>query len=460
MYVDIASVDPDDYEVVVAGSGLAAFALSSRLSAAGKRVLILESGEDQFEAQLQDDYTRMYGRGHFDGAHWPAHWVRALGGTSAVWSGWCAPLTERNLAKWPLRRAEVEPYYRLAAAYLRRSETFLTFSAPFLPGFTYRPMSLGLALRLAREPELFERMGSVRVALRTTLVALQPTSDRRAVAALSLHRPEAPVQRLTLRPDQAVVLAAGGLGNAQILLNSRSDTSAAVGNENDQVGRYLMEHPHMHDCARIVAPASLRLPAPPPGFGRSADIVAPDDATYARIGGLDVALGFAEGPVDSDDPVERFLAARMAGRTTAFDLTVRAEMPPEPANRLERGEGTDPAGLPRLRALCYIGTEAFRAVDLCLEALGAALVASGPARLRIISDRLVDRVGGGGHIMGTTRMGRRPQSSVVDPDCRVHGYRNLFVAGSSVFPAGGYANPTLTLMALAARLGDRVGKGL
>ena len=60
------------------------------------------------------------------------------------------------------------------------------------------------------------------------------------------------------------------------------------------------------------------------------------------------------------------------------------------------------------------------------------------------------------HHMGTTRMGTDPSTSVVDPDCRVHGIDNLYVAGSSVFPASGYANPTLTIIALALRLGDHL----
>ena len=46
---------------------------------------------------------------------------------------------------------------------------------------------------------------------------------------------------------------------------------------------------------------------------------------------------------------------------------------------------------------------------------------------------------------------------MVDTDCRVHGTQNVYVAGSSVFPSGaGWANPTLTLLALAVRLGDHL----
>ena len=58
--------------------------------------------------------------------------------------------------------------------------------------------------------------------------------------------------------------------------------------------------------------------------------------------------------------------------------------------------------------------------------------------------------------MGTTRMDPDPRRGVVDADARVHGVANLFVAGASIFPTGGAAPPTLTIVALALRLADRV----
>ena len=60
------------------------------------------------------------------------------------------------------------------------------------------------------------------------------------------------------------------------------------------------------------------------------------------------------------------------------------------------------------------------------------------------------------HHMGTTRMSDDPRAGVVDRDCRVHGVRNLYVAGSSVFPSAGHANPTLTIVALALRLAEHL----
>jgi len=58
--------------------------------------------------------------------------------------------------------------------------------------------------------------------------------------------------------------------------------------------------------------------------------------------------------------------------------------------------------------------------------------------------------------MGGTRMSADPATGVVDADCRVHGYDNLYVAGSSVFPTGGWANPTLTIIALSLRLAEHL----
>ena len=58
--------------------------------------------------------------------------------------------------------------------------------------------------------------------------------------------------------------------------------------------------------------------------------------------------------------------------------------------------------------------------------------------------------------MGTTRMHRDAKKGVVDENSRIHGVSNLFIAGPSVFPTGGHANPVLTLIALTLRLSDYI----
>ena len=78
----------------------------------------------------------------------------------------------------------------------------------------------------------------------------------------------------------------------------------------------------------------------------------------------------------------------------------------------------------------------------------ATLVPVGEARERILI--------GSYHHLGTTRMSDDPKQGVVDRHARVHGVENLSIAGGSVFPTGGISNPTLTILALAIRLGDRL----
>jgi choline dehydrogenase-like flavoprotein len=90
--------------------------------------------------------------------------------------------------------------------------------------------------------------------------------------------------------------------------------------------------------------------------------------------------------------------------------------------------------------------------------LGIELARSGSARLRMRELESLDWMpsGSGGHHMGTTRMSDDPRRGVADRHARVHGLANLHLAGSSLFPTGGYANPTLTLVALSLRLADRL----
>ncbi len=60
------------------------------------------------------------------------------------------------------------------------------------------------------------------------------------------------------------------------------------------------------------------------------------------------------------------------------------------------------------------------------------------------------------HHLGSTRMGEDPRCSVVNPDCRLHTVDNIYLAGGSVFPTSGCANPTFTIVALAIRLAQHL----
>jgi choline dehydrogenase-like flavoprotein len=92
------------------------------------------------------------------------------------------------------------------------------------------------------------------------------------------------------------------------------------------------------------------------------------------------------------------------------------------------------------------------------EIVDAELRRIGAGGLKIDYDtrRVKQKIQGGWHHMGTTRMHADPRRGVVDPNSKVHDTANLYIAGPSVFPTSGYANPVLTIVALAIRLADHL----
>ena len=128
MFLDEESVTFATYDVIIIGSGPAGITLSKQLKTNNKKSIIVETGKLDVDDDIQKQYSAMHGRGHIGGDHWSRHWVRALGGTSAVWSGWCAPLSNRNFEFWPIGRSELDPFYLLAAKILHLSVDLLTFS--------------------------------------------------------------------------------------------------------------------------------------------------------------------------------------------------------------------------------------------------------------------------------------------------------------------------------------------
>jgi choline dehydrogenase-like flavoprotein len=155
-----------------------------------------------------------------------------------------------------------------------------------------------------------------------------------------------------------------------------------------------------------------------------------------------------------DHELAQFMAREHGRPFYHYVITARSEMLPTEANRVFLTGERDRSGLLRPACRCVLDARDFMNVELTLRALGDALIRLGKGRVRVNNDRIYKQVDGGGHTMGTTRMGSSAATSVVDSDCRVHGYGNLFVAGSSVFPTGGYANPTMTIVALALRLAE------
>ena len=448
----------DSYHAIVIGSGPAGLTTALELERLQRKVLVIESESGD------GDLAMSIGYGHFSGDYWNAHWLRAFGGTSNAWAGWIAPLRQIDFdhpvigVKWPIDHAVLFPYYQRAAGALNRSRATAGFERPFLDRWIYRPFSVDHPLRFGeRHREALERSRLVDVALGHSVVGFDATPARSAITAVRCfdHRAKSAFT-IPVRMDQAVVVAAGGMGNAQLLLQPRDDGSVPVGNEGGQVGKFLMEHPHAHGVAECVTDLDFERYAPPGTFRRYFHAVVLNGSVEAGRGLFGCSLAFRREAPTGD------LARRlsMEGWRFYYRITARSEMRPTAHNRVFTMADRSRSGVYRVAARCVLDAGDLLNIEHTLRLFGESLIELNHGRVRINNDVLYREVTGGGHTMGTTRMGDRRAESVVDRDCRVHGYGNFFVAGSSVFPTGGYANPTFTILALAIRLAEHIARGV
>jgi choline dehydrogenase-like flavoprotein len=144
-------------------------------------------------------------------------------------------------------------------------------------------------------------------------------------------------------------------------------------------------------------------------------------------------------------------------------LFFQAEHAPNPDSRLMLGGQVDEFGMPRVHVRvrfseidCRTVTEFYRQLNRELQTSDLGFLEYDEEKLEQYIGCITSRFNSFAHHLGTTRMSEDPKFGVVDPDCKVHSIRNLYVSGGSVFPTSGHANPTLTIIALSLRLADHL----
>jgi len=138
----------------------------------------------------------------------------------------------------------------------------------------------------------------------------------------------------------------------------------------------------------------------------------------------------------------------------AFQLLVNVEQLPNPENRVVLATTRDPLGVPMVEVHWRWREEEQAHLERLRATLARGIEEAGLGRVRIRSGLRPDP--NAHHHAGTTRMHSDPRKGAVDTDGRVHGTDNLYATGASVFPTAGFANPTLTIVALALRLADHL----
>lgn len=524
MIIDARSLPANhmlECDLCIVGGGPAGISLALELEDSPYRICLLESGGLDYERS-----TQALLKGEVLGSTYPElHETRlaALGGSTAVWAGWCRPLDPIDLetrdwvadSGWPFGMAELIPYYRRAhqlcglsafdydvAAWEERTGLKrLPLSAQrfHTTVFHVSPVSFGPRYR----PSL-TRSSNIRILLHATMQRLfaAPHGDRieRASVGTSHGR------RFDVAAG-AFVLAAGGIENARLLLLSGDSAERSIGNARGLVGRYFMEHGFINAgcCVSTDSSVSMDLyfPNEVPLDGHACTVLsglAIDPALMRGERLLNSALflhpAYESHWVFDSSEVRAMLEIwdKLRGRAVPGNylkrlrhalsapaklaiaasrkLVVRRgpqqrwrtralfECAPNRDNRVSLSEELDTFGRPRARVAWRLSDVDLSSISRSHQLLDQALHGAGLGRFEArFGDDLASwrsAVEGGKHHMGTTRMHSDPTRGVVNADCRVHDIANLFVAGSSVFPTGGFANPTLTIVALAARLAEHL----
>jgi len=518
MIIDARSVTPGttiETELCVIGAGAAGITLARECVDASFRVVLLESGGLDFDNETQDLYKgQSVGDPFIDPE---AARLRYLGGTTNHWGGWCLPLDAIDFEPrgdefpnhgWPFSRAQLDPWYARAQEVCQLGPYDYRPSrwgvppdpvpAPFAgPDFDVKIMQEN-ALRFGPiyAPEL-RRAPRVAVYLHANAVHLDADDAKvRTLAVKTLSGNTLTVQA------RFYVLAAGGIENARLMLVSGQEEDKGLGNARDLVGRFFMTHlafscgtivpadPHLnfdfatndpyipgkyraHRILGLSAEAMRRRQLPNLIFGWTYKF-APVRQALDALG----RVTHGEGPggstlsdlgqvVANVDRLADFLAHKaLFGEGVpieALQLWCAGEQQPNRNSRVLLGPERDRLGMREVVVNWRVLPEDRSKTVAILHLLASEIGRAGFGRCRITwsdADAWPADLFANEHHMGTTRMHNDPALGVVDANCRVHDLANLYVAGSSVFPTGGAANPTLTIVALALRLADHLKEKL
>ena len=368
-------------------------------------------------------------------------------------------------------------------------------------------------------PEKFARSQNIDTYIHTTVVELLTDESGNTIETAVVRCFNG--NEIHFKAKQFVI-ASGGYNTPRLLLASRSRFEHGIGNQHDVVGRYYMDHSLVPsgnlylDDPRVINDMGLYDMRPIDGssvlgkLSLSEDIMRREglrnfcatvfpmpkvEDVYALLSLKEMVNNARRGMPQrqifhhmKNIFKGRKHVARVLYQTLVYnsplmpgfgqggwsrhddnhlkfnrvELLAFAEQSPHPDNRVTLLDEKDALGVPRVHVHFSWSEADLNSILRAQAIMAEELKKTGLGRFEpnIINGK--PEIGSLGlhHLMGTTRMCEDPKYGVVDADCKVHGTSNLYIASSSVFPTGGYANPTLTIVALAIRVADELKQRL
>lgn len=494
-------------DLCIIGAGAAGITVARELANNKQRVCLLESGGLEYDQDIHE-LTKLDVKGH----SYPEQGsrLRYFGGSTNHWGGHCVPISRSVFEKrewipysgWPFGIEMLHPYYVRAHKILgigpydydpvpvanRLGHKLLPFDSTKVESSLSRYHRERFGERYRQD---LDDAGNVTVMLYATVTSLNLDAHKRFVTDVSVNTLAGNHFRVRAK---YFVLATGGIENARLLLLSNGDIAAGVGNQNDLVGRFFQEHiwyengfilPIDQDAAAVEL---YRREVPfEEDYGVRCHLTLPEQKVRElqipeyraelhikhsreflpsvqsarklkeKIASFDLdEISAADILNIISDPMSPL--AVMTGDENAplvYGFENYVEQVPNPESRVMLSSETDRLGQPRAQLNWQFSSLDEEGIKRAQQVIASEVGRAGIGRMHISPVNIEDATGGNHHI-GTTRMHADPRQGVVDSDCRIHGLENIYIAGSSVFPVAGFANPTLTITALAVRLGDHL----
>lgn len=501
--------------VCVIGSGPAGGILAAQLAKKKINVLLLEAG-----TELPDYRTGSFGvSGIFSTkADLRLGYSRQLGGSSNLWAGRTHPLEEIDFQKrawvpdsgWPFTLEAISPYYQLASKILnipgyhyfssrggshRRESVF--------SGAIEKNRSLeDRCFQWAEKPFIVSEYligaaknnSCLRIFLNATVSYLKEKTNGKTIESAFVTKPDG--STLTVKADY-FVLAGGGIENPRILLNSNKVNPNGIGNDQDCVGRYFSTHPKADMAAILLKKAvstshALFMDYPLEagsfryglGFSKETQERLELMNHYVQLSPLlehEANKAFEamkktkvlnNALLDRSKVIQGFLPglgklayeaigriAKLQPRTKKFVLRGFLDQYPDKENRVKLSSIRKSDGTYKADVHWRYSARDRQSVLKFFSCLDIVLQENDIGKVEYSGLKQCEEwplIGIHSHFMGGTRMGTDKKTSVTNENARVHGIKNLFIAGPSLFPTYGFANPFFTITALSLRLGEHL----
>lgn len=507
-------------DVCIVGGGVAGLVLANELVVSGRKVLLIESGNINYDQETQSLYKSNSADYPFPDTSYTR--LRFLGGSSNHWQNNTSPLSEFDFQErdgisdsgWPIKYNEVSQYYPRAGEYcgVGSDEHALDYWLKKTRSSEITTNSSVIESRIAKialsPTRFYETLGKklstskgLRIVTNSNLVDIKfnPTEKRLETCIFKTINGS----QFEVNANQ-FVMCLGGIENARMLLLFNQKYNNNIGNQGLCVGRYLMEHPtpraahfldsqgldltlykgKKHEGSSITGFLSLSDDTMKNNslIGLRMPLIAQTNLTLSDgVSSSHIVRKSLEASVipkdfgshlwnivsDADMVLEGI--ARKSFKTSLFqrgseiggyEIPMMMEQTPDKHNRVQLSNTKDQLGIPKIDVLYRITESDKSRLWKSLDITSRELTRLGIGRIKTLEERGIrlwnSQLGFSAHHMGTTRMSSTPDKGVVDQDLKVFGVENLYIGGSSVFPTGGSIPPTLTIVALSIRLAEHL----